>query len=133
MKGQFPLIFFNVCSIDLTINYSLLVGSLALFGDFLKVQEFRIHLKLISGVSDDFVELFRDLLIWKQRGIGLRPFLLEGAHRMGLVSVILYDSSLYHTVASIPLGEREEYKPRQQEKVRTVEGIVQTEGVMLQN
>jgi len=63
----------------------------------------------------------------------LRPFLLEGTHRMGLVSVILYDASLYHSVASIPLGEREEYKAGQEDKVRTVEGIVQTEGVMLQN
>jgi hypothetical protein len=133
VKRQFPLVLFYVCSLDSAINYSLLVRSLSFFGDFLKVQEFRIHLKLISGVSDDFVEFFRDLLIWKQRGIGLRPFLLEGAHRMGLVSVILNNPSLYHTVASIPLGEREEYKAGQEDKVHTVKGIVQTEGVILQN
>ena len=127
MKRQFPLVLFYVCSIDPAISYSLLVRSLALFGDFLKVQEFRIHLKLISGISDDFVELVRDLLIWKQRGIGLRSFFLEGAHRKGLVSVILNDTSFYHFVASVPLGEREEYKAGQEDKVRSVEGIVQTE------
>lgn len=69
MKRQFPLVLFYVYSIDLTINYSLLMRSLALFGDFLKVQEFRIHLKLISDVPDNLVELVRDCLIWKQGGI----------------------------------------------------------------
>lgn len=69
MKRQFPLVLFYVCSIDLTINYSLLMRSLALFGDFLKEQEFRIHLKLISDFPDNLVELVRDCLIWKQGGI----------------------------------------------------------------
>lgn len=128
MKGQFPLVLFYVCGIDLTINYSFLVRSLTLFGDFLIVQELRIHFKLICGVPDDLVELVRDLLlIWKQRGIRLRSFLLEGVNRAGLVSLILNDSSLYHFVASVPLGEREEYKAGEEYKVRPIQGIFQAE------
>lgn len=108
--------------------------SLALFGNFLIVQELRIHFKLISGIPDDLVELVRDLLlIWKQRGIRLRPFLLEGVHCAGLISLILNDSSLYQFVASVPLGEREEYKAGEEDKVRTIEGIFQAECVMRQN
>jgi hypothetical protein len=134
VKGQFPLVLFYVCGINLTIYYRLLVWSIALFGDFLIVQEFRIHFKLISSLPDDLVELVRDLLlILKQRGIRLRPFLLEGVHRTGLVSLILNNSSLYHFVASVPLGEREEYKAGEEDKVRPIEGISQAECVMRQN
>lgn len=121
------MVLFYVCDVDPTINYGLLMRPLALFGDFLIVQEFRVHFKLISDVSDDLVELVRDhlLLIRDQRGIRMRPFLLENIHLACIIPLILNYSSLYHSTASssVPLGEREVHKAGKEDKVCSIEGI----------